>query len=105
MSAFGDWWNGLLADLMTIGHNVWDFAKPRLIATATQLGKDGIAIVMAQVKQVEVDYLNGDKAMAKKDMAFNRIKPALIEAGIKDVKDNIINGAIEDAVANLTTAQ
>jgi len=93
MKDFGAW----LAD---IGEDILDFVTPLARVMAKELGAAGIAIVAAQVLKVQEDYANGDKAMAKKDMAFNRILPALQAAGIK-ASVNAINGAIENAVATM----
>ena len=100
MSAFSEWWDGFLANLMSIGHDVLDFITPMGKQFATELGKAGLAIVIAQVAQVQKDYAGGDTALAKKDMALNRILPALQEAGIK-AGMNTINGAIEVAVSKM----
>ena len=100
MSMFSEWMKDLGAWLADIGEKLFDFITPLAKAMAKELGEAGIAIIAAQVLKVEQDYANGDTAMAKKDMALNRILPALQEAGIK-ASLNAINGAIENAVAGM----
>jgi hypothetical protein len=97
----GLWTNDLKPDVTEVGDVAVAFFSAAANAAATQLGAVGLKIVTDAVTAAEG---TGGSGAAKLTAAVAKITADLATAGIT-AATNIINAAIEAAVAQLKTAQ
>jgi hypothetical protein len=92
-----DVWHAFLDFLTPAEKAAVEFAEPTLHAIAQEIGEDGLAAVKAAVAAAEESGGTGPEKLTKaRKMLENTLKAAK-----PDIKDSLINAAIEIAVVGL----